>query len=102
MIDLDQRDKAELLQILQLYLPEIEVRAFGSRVNGRSGKFSDLDLVLMTTEPLLISTKIALEDALSDSNLPFTVDIVDWFSTDEKFRKIILNNNEVIKAVLKG
>ena len=102
MLDIEERDKAEVLRVLNRYLPGIEVRAFGSRIMGRAGKFSDLDLVAMTTHPLTVETKIALQDSFSDSNLPFTVDIVDWASADENFRNIILNRNEVIQEALKG
>lgn len=102
MLDIEERDKAEVLQIINSYLPDIEVRAFGSRVTGRAGKFSDLDLVVMTKKTLAFDTKIALQDSFSDSNLPFTVDIVDWASTDESFRKIIQNKSEVIQEALKG
>jgi predicted nucleotidyltransferase len=102
MLDIEERDKAEVLQILNRYLPDIEVRAFGSRVTGRAGKFSDLDLVAMTMHPLTVHTKIALQDSFSDSNLPFTVDIVDWASADENFRIIIQNRNEIIQEALKG
>ncbi len=102
MLDIEERDKDEVLQILNRYLPDIEVGAFGSRVSGRAGKFSDLDLVAMTTEPLSVQTTIALQNSFSDSNLSFTVDIVDWASTDENFRKIILNSYEVIQEATKG
>ena len=102
MLDIEERDKDEVLRILNRYLPDIEVRAFGSRVTGKAGKFSDLDLVAMTTDPLAVQTKISLRDSFSDSNLSFTVDVVDWASADENFRKIILNRNEVIQEALKG
>jgi len=102
MLDIEERDKTEVLRILTRYLPDIEVRAFGSRITGRAGKFSDLDLVAMTTHPLTVQTKIALQDSFSDSNLPFTVDIVDWASADGNFRNIILNRNEVIQEAPKG
>jgi hypothetical protein len=56
----------------------------------------------MTTLPLTVQTKIALQDSFSDSNLSFTVDIVDWASADENFRNIILNKNEIIQEAPKG
>ena len=50
---------------------------------------SDLDLALMTNEPLDIGRMTALKAAFTESNLPFRVDIVDWASTSESFRKVI-------------
>jgi hypothetical protein len=39
--------------------------------------------------PLDLRTLGDLKDALSESNLPFRVDVVDWATTNEGFRKII-------------
>ncbi|MGH7075645.1 MAG: nucleotidyltransferase family protein [Stellaceae bacterium] len=75
--------------ILRRFVPELEVRAFGSRVSGKARKTSDLDLVLMTAKPLGMMRTADLRDALSDSDLSFKVDVVDWAATSDSFRRII-------------
>ena len=50
---------------------------------------SDLDLALMTEEPLDIMRVADLREAFTKSDLPFRVDIVDWASASENFREII-------------
>ena len=40
------RHREQLNRLLKRYLPDVEVWAYGSRVNGRSHDASDLDLVL--------------------------------------------------------
>jgi type I restriction enzyme, S subunit len=75
--------------ILNRHLPDREVWAFGSRAQGVAKAFSDLDLVILGNDPLDHSTLAELADDFSESNLPFKVDIVDWATTGERFRKII-------------
>ena len=87
-IDINPADLETVRQILREKVPELEVRAFGSRVSWTARETSDLDLVLMTKEPLDISRTVELKESFSESNLPFRVDVVDWADTSEKFRKI--------------
>lgn len=75
--------------ILARHLPGLDVRAFGSRVEGTAGKTSDLDLVLMTDRPLPLEVIGRLRDAFSESDLPFRVDLVDWSAIGEDFRAVI-------------
>jgi len=102
MLQIEPQEYEELCGILIQNVPGCEVRVFGSRINGKAGKFSDLDLAVMTEQPLDAATLVNLTDAFSDSNLPFTVDIIDWACTDERFRAIIEKNYMIIQEVLKG
>lgn len=85
-------------EILQKYVPTYEVWAFGSRVNGNVKPYSDLDLAVIAAEPLDLQTYADLIDAFSESNLPWKVDIVDWATTSDNFRQIILQKYLVIQA----
>lgn len=86
---LEPHDLEIVVKILKQYLPEYAIWAFGSRVRGGAKKFSDLDLVVVTTEPLSLEKLADVEEAFDQSDLPFKVDIVDWASTTEAFRNII-------------
>lgn len=88
-IDINPADLETVRQILREKVPELEVRVFGSRASWTARETSDLDLVLMTKEPLDISCMTELKESFSESNLPFRVDVVDWADTSEKFREII-------------
>lgn len=83
--------------ILALHVPEREVRAFGSRVAGPAKKFSDLDLVVMGDTPLPSSVLADLEEGFRESDLPFKVDVVDWATTKETFRRIIEREYVVVQ-----
>lgn len=78
-----------VLNMLARHVPDREIRVMGSRVSGQAKCFSDLDLVVMGDEPLDLRTLGQLRDAFDDSNLPFAVDIVEWASSSDAFRRII-------------
>ena len=97
-IDINPADLETVRQILREKAPELEVRAFGSRVSWTARETSDLDLVLMTKEPLDISRMAKLKESFSESNLPFRIDIVDWADTSENFREIIESKSVTLPA----
>lgn len=99
MIDIDSLQLELIKRILFETIPEYSVWAFGSRVNGRPQKFSDLDLALIPGEK---DEKIdwrmieKLKDAFSESDLPIMIDVIDYNSVSENFRKIIFENHSVL------
>lgn len=88
-LDIKTADLKAVQAILRGYIPDREVRVFGSRLSGTAKPFSDLDLAVMGNEPLSAATLADLKEAFSESDLPFKVDIVDWAETQENFRRII-------------
>jgi len=88
-----------LRALLALHLPEAEVWAYGSRVNGSSHGGSDLDLVVRSandhvTDPDALRR---LRGALSDSNLPILVDVHVWEWLPESFRQAIERGYVVVQ-----
>ena len=73
--------------LLRKHLPDVEVWAYGSRVNGRSHDGSDLDLVLRAPDLSEISTGQLGEfgEAVRESNIPFLVETRDWARLPERF-----------------
>jgi uncharacterized protein len=80
--------------ILQTHLPNAEVWAYGSRVNGDYYEASDLDLVVRQPEDLNRRQLNLGEvvDAFSESNLPIIVQLVDWASIPADFHAEIAEN----------
>lgn len=98
MLEVTPGELEIVLQILGQFVPDREVRAFGSRVGGTPKKFSDLDLVLMGDTPLPIGVRADLREAFIESTLPFRVDLVDWATTDRRFRDIIAASSVLLQA----
>lgn len=97
MIDLEARHLATVQALLARHVPECEVRAFGSRVKGTAKPYSDLDLAVVGPAPLAADRLAALREALTDSELPIRVDVLDWHGIAENFRQIIAAQFEVIQ-----
>jgi predicted nucleotidyltransferase len=91
-VSLDIRpDHLEMVRaILQQYLPQAQVWAFGSRVKGTARKTSDLDLCVDNKAPLSFEALATLRDVFSESNIPYKVDVVDWQTIDDSFRAVIV------------
>lgn len=100
MIDLPPEYLAEVERILAEHVPGLEVRAFGSRVEGRARQYSDLDLAV--SGPVESQQLRALRDAFADSTLPFQVDVLDWHATSPSFQKVIEKQYEVVQKAKNG
>ena len=75
--------------ILQRYVPDREVWAFGSRAKWTAKEFSDLDIAIIGDKPLSIALTADLREAFQESALPFKVDIVDWANITPSFQQVI-------------
>ena len=96
-------DHLKIVQdILKKHVPTHEVWAFGSRAKWLAKEYSDLDLCILGETPLSFRTLGLLEEAFEDSDLPYTVDVVDWATTSESFRKIIKRDRVVVQKVGRG
>ena len=97
MIDLNPKHLKTIQYILAEYISEYEVRAFGSRVKWTAKDYSDLDLAIVGSKSLSLRQKRQLAEAFEESNLPIRVDVVDWQSISESFKKVIAERYEVIQ-----
>lgn len=96
-IDIQPEHWVIVRDILLKRIPQYEVWAFGSRAKWNAKKYSDLDLAVITDKPLVLSVTAALADDLSESDLPWKVDVVDWATTSESFRKIIARDKVIVQ-----
>ena len=83
-------------RILQKHVPHYSVWAFGSRAKWTAKPYSDLDLAIITDKPLPLDVSGSLSDDFSESDLPWRVDVVDWATTRESFKKMIERDKVVV------
>ena len=102
LIDIHPDHWAIVSSILHKHVPQYEVWAFGSRAAWKAKRFSDLDLVIITDSPLSLNISAGLNDDFSESDLPWKVDVLDWATTSESFRKIIERNKVVVHKIEKA
>lgn len=98
LIDIRPDHWAIVRRILQKHVPQYAVWAFGSRAKWSAKEYSDLDLAIITDKPLPLSISTALDEDFSESDLPWKVDVVDWASTSDAFRKVIESNKVVVQG----
>jgi hypothetical protein len=61
------------------------------------GETFHLDLAVMGEAPVPSSVLGDLEEDFRESDLPFKVDVVDWATTQESFRRIIEQQYVVVQ-----
>lgn len=100
-LHLQPRHRQLIEELAEQHLPDIEIWAYGSRVNGQSHDGSDLDLVLrgpgLAEVPTLQLAEF--EEALRDSTLPFLVDVHDWARLPERFHQRIERQYVVVRTI---
>lgn len=84
--------------ILREYVPEREVRAFGSRVSGQPRPFSDLDIFICGPEPPEVATLDGLIGALEESDLPINVDTVPHHLAGPQIIDAVRRHSAVIQT----
>lgn len=89
LIDVDPELLDAVVAILDRHVPDRDVRVIGSRASGCAKRFSDLDLVIGGTRPLDLATLARMREDFEESNLPFSVDLVEWATASEGFRRLV-------------
>ena len=97
MISLTQKQLNTVRHILTEYVPDSEVRAFGSRVDGKMKSYSDLDLAIIGTHPIDGDVMRLLREAFQESDLPFRIDVLDWNAISDSFKRVIEKKNVVLQ-----
>ena len=80
-----------LKEIFASYCPDAEIWAYGSRLAGDAHEGSDLDLVVKDFH-CENANLYELKNLLSESNIPFIVDIHEFANLPKSFQDEILKN----------
>jgi len=92
-LDLREDHAAILDAALRAHLPEgARAYVFGSRAHGGARQYSDLDLALEWDRPLGLDIIGRIAEALSESDLPYKVDIVDLATVEPAFKARIASD----------
>ena len=102
-LDLPKKYLGQVRALLSAHVPNAEVLAYGSRVNGDGHSASDLDLVLRNPKnpQEAFGTLEELKEAFSESKLPIRVDIMDWARIPESFHREIERAHVVVQEASK-
>ena len=100
-IDLTPAQLRTVRSLLAAHLPGTEVWAYGSRVTFATRHASDLDLVAFASQEQRRALS-RLVEALNDSDLPFTVDVLVWDNIPARFHPNIKRAYFVIQEKQDG
>lgn len=89
MIAVTPHEMETINALLRQYVPEAQVRAFGSRCNGNHKPYSDLDIAVLAPQKLTFNQLTSLRGAFNACPLPYSVDVLDYNAISEEFRNII-------------
>lgn len=92
MIAISEDSLHKIKNILNKTIPNCEVRAFGSRVNGTNREYSDLDLAIVGEKGLEFLFLEMCKKHLW--NLPFPLELMFWTITLflKNFGKLLMRN----------
>ena len=87
---LDTVTIAEIKKILFKFLDHQKDRVFifGSRAIGGARKFSDIDIGVKSEKQIDSLLLSDIEEAFEESDIPYTVDVVDFSQVSDKFKEL--------------
>ena len=96
---LPEKYAVQVRKLLEKYIPEATVWAYGSRVRGDHYEASDLDLVARfpAEKKRDIFRLGVVREAFVESHVPIIVQIVDWDEIPESFKQEILAGYVVVQ-----
>lgn len=75
-----------------------DVFLFGSRVTGEASRFSDYDIGIRGKSPIPPLVKAQIEEALEESDIPYSVEVVDFFFLPERFTNVALQRTQKLSV----
>jgi uncharacterized protein len=98
MLTLREQDREKVIEIIRRHVSDVDILAYGSRVNGDCHDGSDLDLAIRARDrqPLPIRALSQIVEDLRDSNIPILVEVRDWARLPASFQTDIERKHEMI------
>jgi len=87
---MEEQRLEEIKTILKQFpdLAKYQIFIFGSRAMGNPKKYSDFDIGIEGNAKVPAMLLADLEDAFEKSDLPYTVDLVDFSYVDQDFKSV--------------
>ncbi len=94
LLDLDKKQLDILKEIIQQHIPDKTVWVYGSRVTWKANEVSDIDLTVFDCTDSQI---YRLKETLEESDLLFTVDVMNWEEIPNNFKTNIKKQYVVLQ-----
>ena len=90
MIDVEPVYFNELKSILKKYFRNKKILIYGSRAKGNAHHGSDIDIAVFGDSVISIEKLSFIDEEFSESDIPYTVNLVDAGRIDDSFRQVII------------
>ena len=97
-IDMRERYRRELVDLVEKQLPACKIYLFGSRARGTAASGADIDVAIDANRPLLLEELTALYGAIDESLIPVKVDLIDFFTASGEMRASIEKDRVIWKS----
>ncbi len=85
-----EEDKKKIILIIKKHIPDAKIYLFGSRARGKNSPGSDIDIALDAGEKIDRFFIGNINEDLEESNIPFCVDIIDFYDVSDGMKKQII------------
>lgn len=94
----ENKFKKEIKSLIGKYLDlnKRQLIIFGSRVNGKASKWSDIDVGILGLEKIPSNVMSNIKEDLEEMPILYKIDVVDFASANQRFRDVALQTYEQI------
>lgn len=93
----EEEHKKKIIGVLTVLFPDATIYLFGSRARGTHRKYSDIDLAIDMGSPADPAAINEAKSMLSESNIPYFIDVVDFNEISKIMKNAILTEGIIWK-----
>ena len=97
MKTLDEGIKQKIIRVISALIPDARIYLFGSRARGTNAEYADIDLALDAGKQLPIRDVDEVKSMFRESNIMYTIDVVDIYQVSDLMREQILKDKIIWK-----
>jgi predicted nucleotidyltransferase len=94
----DEITKAKIIALISALIPQAKIYLYGSRARGTNKQWSDIDIALDCGEAIARLSIGEIRDIMVASNIPYKVDVVDFYTISPEMRKAIERDKIIWKS----
>ena len=97
MQKLDEKVKQKIIAVISALIPDAKIYLFGSRARGTNAERADIDIALDAGKPLLPRDVDEVKSMFRESNIMYSIGVVDFHQINDLMREEILRERVVWK-----
>jgi uncharacterized protein len=95
---LEEHYKKKIIDLISVLLPHVKIYLFGSRAREKHHETSDIDIALDGNQKLSIVDVGEVREVLNAINIPYKIDVVDFYRVYPAMQEMILKEGILWKS----